>query len=120
MATRQQVQEFLTAFKDLVGQGKRSYRKRDVEDGLDDLGISLERLWDVVQAVSVADYVLGPENEANIRNPPGVIYFFAPRFDHLLMYVKLKLVEYPEEKVAFVYSLKRNTGNPPPRRPFAR
>ena len=97
------VRSFLIEFKKIVSSHRVYIIQRRVnKEALTELGLTRENVKDEILSLSVADYCSGPEAD---KDRPGDIWVFGINIDEKEVYLKLKIVEKDEIKIATCISI---------------
>lgn len=97
--SEQQVRKFLLEFKQVVttGSGVDLVPRKGSLDTLQFLGLTKRNLEEILLILSVADYCAGPKPD---RDKPGEIWEFGKDLDGYDVYIKLKIADVGETKIA--------------------
>ena len=97
------VRGFLIEFKRIVSSHRLYIVQRPVnKNALLELGLTKENVKDEILSLSVVDYCSGPETD---KDMPGDIWVFGINIDEKEVYLKLKIVEKDEIKIATCISI---------------
>ena len=96
---RDRIRNFLKEFKEIAskGRGIDVIPRRENIDNLAELCLTRKNRNDEIMTLSVADYCKGPEPD---KDKPGEIWVFGKQIDNKEVYIKLKIAQVGEEKVA--------------------
>ena len=96
---RGRIRNFLKEFKEIAskGRGIDVIPRRENIDNLAELCLTRKNRNDEIMTLSVADYCKGPEPD---KDKPGEIWVFGKQIDNKEVYIKLKIAQVREEKVA--------------------
>ena len=96
---RGRIRNFLKEFKEIAskGRGIDVIPRRQNIDNLAELCLTRKNRNDEIMTLSVADYCKGPEPD---KDKPGEIWVFGKQIDNKEVYIKLKIAQVREEKVA--------------------
>lgn len=99
---RRQVLNFLSDFKELMGQGKYivSNHHKNLQ-ALINLGITNRIRDDLIRSISLGDYCSGPNPD---QLHPGHYWIFGKNIEKAEIYIKLKIVAYTNNEVAICIS----------------
>jgi hypothetical protein len=91
--------EFLKEFKKIMvrGRGLDIIPRRETMKALADLGLTKNNLKEEIMALSVEDYCEGPAPD---RDRAGDIWIFGKQIFGKEIYIKLKIAQVGEEKIA--------------------
>lgn len=107
---KDKIREFLKEFKKIVstGQGIDVIPRRENIDNLAQLGLTRKNRNDEIMTLSVADYCKGPEPD---KDKPGEIWIFGKQIGSKEVYIKLKIAQVGDTKIAKCLSF--HTANHP-------
>ena len=95
---RGRIREFLMEFKEIVvHRGLDVIPRRENIDALAELGLTRKNRVDEILALSVDDYCSGPEPD---NDRPGDLWIFGKQVGSVSIYIKLKIAQIGEEKIA--------------------
>jgi hypothetical protein len=103
---REQVERFLTDFKEVAGSEGGWYLARRNLNPLSDLGLTEALAKMEVMDLSVSDYCEGPIGDDNPRER-GNVYVFGKDMEANEAYIKLKIAYTGEQKIAKCLSFHR-------------
>lgn len=94
-----EIRDFLLQFKKIVvtGRGLDIVNRRENMDALAKLGFTKKNLREEIMTLSVENYCQGPEPD---RDRPGDILVFGKQIGSEEIYIKLKIAQVGEEKIA--------------------
>ena len=93
------VRNFLKEFKQIVatGRGLDIIPRRETRDALAELGLTRKNCADEIMTLSVADYCEGPKPD---KDRPGDVWIFGKQIGGKEVYIKLKIAQGGQEKIA--------------------
>jgi len=95
---RQKIREFLIEFKEIMLQrGLDVIPRKENIDALAELGLTRKNRTDEIMNLAVEDYCSGPELD---NDRPGYVWIFGKQINGMNIYIKLKIAEIEEQKIA--------------------
>lgn len=96
-ATREQVAEFLTAFKAAMDLGFWHLKNREKNlQGIEALGLTINGAKETIGGLTPANYVSGPEPDDTDASKE--VWVFGAQVDQTEVYIKLRLAQDPRRR----------------------
>jgi hypothetical protein len=95
---KKDIRKFLKEFKEIVvNRGLDIIHRQENRDALAELGLTKKNCIDEILTLSVEDYCKGPEPD---KDMPGTVWIFGKQIGDASVYIKLKIAQASDEKIA--------------------